>query len=68
MHEDRRNDLADALRDEKELQRCERHYSTVFFDAPECPACVLLREYHAPLKRDPNAYPLVRQKPVDTPF
>ena len=46
MHEDRRNDLADALRDEKELQKCYRHGSAVFYDEPECPACVLLREHH----------------------
>ncbi len=45
MHEDRRQDLADALRDEKELQKCYRHGSTVYFDEPECPACRMLREH-----------------------
>ncbi len=45
MHEDRRNDLADALRDEKELQKCYRHGSAVFYDDERgCPACALLRE------------------------
>ena len=43
-HEDRLRDLSDALADEKELQKCLRHGSAVFYDEPKCPACVMLRE------------------------
>lgn len=44
MREDRLHDLADAIRDEKELQKCFRHGSPIFFDEKECPACRLERE------------------------
>jgi hypothetical protein len=48
IHEDRLQDLADALREEKELQKCFRHGSPVFYDAPDCPACLLLQENGKP--------------------
>jgi hypothetical protein len=52
MHEDRRRDLADAMRDEKELQKCYRHGSAVYFDEVECPACRMLRESYMRPKVD----------------
>lgn len=36
--------LADAIREEKGLHCCARHATTVWFDEPYCPLCVILAE------------------------
>jgi hypothetical protein len=46
MREDRLQDLAEAVREEKELQKCYRHGSAVYFDDSRgCPACALLHDF-----------------------
>ena len=37
--------LAEALREEKQLQMCGQHPSVVWFDERHCPACRMITEY-----------------------
>jgi hypothetical protein len=36
--------LAEAIREEKSLQVCARHPTTVYYDEPECPVCKMIAE------------------------
>ena len=42
-----REDLAEAIREEKQPKACARHPRTVWYDEPECPACKAEREFLA---------------------
>ena len=42
---DSREQLAEAIREEKSLKVCAKHPRTVYFDGPKCPACQAEREF-----------------------
>lgn len=44
MERDSRSLLAEAIREEKQLNCCARHARTVWFDENICPCCKLIEE------------------------